>query len=172
MEKPIVALIKNPEPPDAQRIAEMLDEAMELLGGMDQIVHPGDYVVIKANFFAPYPPPVSVDRRVAAALIRALRRAGASRVVLCEAVSIGTRLGRGTTTAAVIDGLGIREAAEAAGGEVLCLEDDDRVRVEVPNARSIGWVDYPRCMRDCDVLISLPCMKTHTMTMVSLGIKN
>jgi uncharacterized protein (DUF362 family) len=172
MEKPVVALVKNQSPPDAARIAEMLDEAMGLLGGMEQIVHPGDYVVIKGNFFAPYPPPVSVDRRVAAALVGAARRAGASRVVLCEAVSIGTRLGRKTTTTAIIDELGIREAVEAAGGEVLCLEDDERVRLEVPNARSIAWVDYPRCMRDCDVLVNLPCMKTHTMTMVTLGIKN
>jgi uncharacterized protein (DUF362 family) len=172
MDKPVVALIKNQTPPDAARIAEMLDEAMDLLGGMDRIVHPGDYVVIKGNFFAPYPPPVSVDRRVAAALIRAVRRAGASRVVLCEAVSIGTRLGRGTTTAAIMDELGVREAAEEAGAEVLCLEDDRRIRLEVPNARSIGWVDYPKCMWDCNVLIDLPCMKTHTMTMVTLGIKN
>lgn len=172
MEKPVVGIVKNQTYPDEARIAGMVDEVAGLLGGMDSIVHPGDYVVIKGNFFAPYPPPVSVDRRVAAALIRAVRRAGASRVVLCEAVSIGTKLGRGTTTAAIIYELGIRDAAEAAGAEILCLEDDERVRLEVPNARSIPWVDYPRCMRDCNVLINLSCMKTHTMTMVSLGIKN
>ena len=168
----VVAMVKNAGHPNAARIAEMLDEALGLLGGIERIVHPGDYVVIKANFFAPYPPPVSVDRRLAAAVIAAASRAGAARVVLCEAVSIGTRLGRKTTTRAIIDELGIREAAEAAGAEILCLEDDERIRLEVPNARSLGTVDYPKCMHDCDVLINLPCMKTHTMTMVSLGIKN
>jgi len=172
LENPVVAIVKNPTPPDAARIAEMLDEALEHLGGMGSIVAPGDFVVIKSNFFAPYPPPVTVDRRVVAALITAVKRAGAERVVLCEAVSIGTRLGRDTNTAEIVDELGIREAAEAAGAEVLCLEDDERVLLPIPGARSLGTVSYPESMYRCDVLINLPCMKTHTMTMVSLGIKN
>jgi hypothetical protein len=68
--------------------------------------------------------------------------------------------------------MGVREAAIAAGAEVLCLEDDERITVKIPDGKSIGEVEYPRCMYDCDVLIDLPCMKTHYMTMVTLGLKN
>ena len=172
MESSKVAIVKNPVAPNAERIAEMLDEAMAHLGGMEHFVKPGQSVTIKGNFFAPYPPPVTVDRRLVSALIKALYKAGASKVILCEAVSVGTKMGRDTTTEAVIDNLGVRTAAEKAGAEVLCLEDDERVDVKIPDGVSIGEVSYPKSMLDCDVLIDLCCMKTHGMTLVTLGMKN
>lgn len=172
MEKSRVSIVKSPVTPDAARIDEMIREAVDLLGGMSAFVSPGDTVVIKGNFFAPYPPPVIVDRRTVAALVRQLYAAGASSVTLCEAVSVGTKLGRGQSTAFVLDEMGIRDAAEAAGAKVVCLEDEVRVRVKIPDGKSIGEVSYPKLMLDCDVLIDLPCMKTHGMTFVTLGMKN
>jgi uncharacterized protein (DUF362 family) len=171
-EKSLVSIVKNPAAPDAERIATMLDEAVGFLGGMEHFVKPGDYVTIKGNFFAPFPPPVIVDRRVVSALIKAVFKAGAARVVLCEGVSVGTKMGRGKTTDFVLEEMGVREAALKAGAEVLCLEDDERVLVKIPDGKSIGEVEYPKCMLDSDILIDLPCMKTHAMTMVTLGIKN
>ena len=150
----------------------MIRQAVDLLGGMKKFVSPGDTVVIKGNFFAPYPPPVIVDRRTVAALVRQLYEAGASSVTLCEAVSVGTKLGRGQSTAFVLDEMGIRDAAEGAGARVVCLEDEERVRVKIPDGKSIGEVAYPKLMLDCDVLIDLPCMKMHGMTFVTLGMKN
>lgn len=167
-----VAIVKNSTTPDEARIIEMVHEALELAGGLAGVIKPGDVVAIKGNFFAPYPPPISVDRRVAAALIRECRAAGASRVILTEAVSIGTKLGRGSSTRWIMDELGVTQAAQAAGGEVLCLEDDERVEVKVPGAISIGTVKYPKTLLDCDVLINLPCMKTHGFCLVTLGVKN
>jgi len=172
MEKSVVSIVKNGAAPNAARIDEMVRQAIGQLGGMGGFVKPGDYVVIKGNFFAPYPPPVIVDRRVVYSLIHALKEAGAGRVVLCEAVSVGTKLGRGQTTDFVLDEMGIREAALAAGAEVLCLEDEQRVPIAVPDGKSIGMINYPKCLHDCDVLIDLPCMKTHAMTLVTLGMKN
>lgn len=172
MEKSIVSIVKNKTIPDAKRIDEMVNEVIDQLGGIGKFVKPGDYVSIKGNFFAPYPPPVIVDRRVVYSLIKAIKAAGAKRVVLCEAVSVGTKLGRGTSTSFVLDELGIRDAATAAGAEVLCLEDDERITVKVPEGKCIGEVNYPKCLYDCDVLIDLPCMKTHAMTLVTLGLKN
>ena len=74
MERPVVALVKGPVGPSAEQITRMVDQAVDHLGGMERFVKPGDYVTIKGNFFAPYPPPVIVDRRVVSALIRAVRR--------------------------------------------------------------------------------------------------
>lgn len=172
MSKSVVSIVKNPSIPDAKRIDEMAKEAMNLLGGMETFIKAGDVVVIKGNFFAPYPPPVSVDRRTASSIIRMCFEAGASRVILCEAVSIGTKLGRGTSTSYVMEELGVADAAREEGAEILCLEDDERITVKVPNAKSIDYVEYPKTIYDSDVLINLPCMKTHGMTLISIGIKN
>lgn len=172
MEKSVVSIVKNESAPNAARIDEMVRQVVGQLGGMETFVKPGDYVVIKGNFFAPYPPPVIVDRRVVYSLIHAIKEAGAGRVVLCEAVSVGTKMGRGQTTDFVLNEMGIREAALAAGAEVLCLEDEERIPIPVPDGKSIGMINYPKCLHDCDVLIDLPCMKTHAMTLVTLGMKN
>lgn len=172
MEKSRVSIVKRQTTPDANDIYKMLRELLDLLGGLARYVPQGAYVVIKGNFFAPYPPPVIVDRRTVSALVWQLYEAGAGRVVLCEAVSVGTKLGRGQSTKYVLDEMGIREAAEEAGAEVLCLEDDERIDVKIPSGRCIGEAAYPKCMYECDVLIDLPCMKTHGMTLVTLGMKN
>ena len=60
MERPVVALVKGPVGPSAEQITRMVDQAVDHLGGMERFVKPGDYVTIKGNFFAPYPPPVIV----------------------------------------------------------------------------------------------------------------
>ena len=96
MEKSVVSIVKAPNTPDAKEMDQMIRKAIDLIGGMKKFVSPGDTVVIKGNFFAPYPPPVIVDRRTVAALVRQLYEAGAGQVTLCEAVSVGTKLGAGT----------------------------------------------------------------------------
>ncbi len=150
----------------------MVTEAIDLVGGLTTYVQSGDVVVIKANIFAPFPPPVSVDRRVVAALVRLIREAGARRVIVAEGVSVGTKLERGSTTRDCFKALGIQSAVEAAGGEILCLEDDERVSIDVPGAMALHRIDYPKSILDADVFIELPCLKTYGLTLVTLGIKN
>jgi hypothetical protein len=68
--------------------------------------------------------------------------------------------------------LGVKSAVEAAGGEVVSLDDAERVSVDVPGAYILHRIDYPRLLLEADLLVDLACLKTHTMTMVTLGIKN
>ena len=170
--KPTVSIVRNHTAPDAERIQAMAREALDLIGGIDSYVSTGDTVVIKANVFAPFPPPVTVDRRLAAALVVLCKEAGAQRVIIAEGVSYGTKAGRGRTTRECLKLLGVQTAVEAAGGEVLALEDDERVSVDVADAFCLHRIDYPKTMLECDVLINLPCMKTHGMTLATLGVKN
>jgi uncharacterized protein (DUF362 family) len=170
--EPIVSIVHSPEAPEASRIGAMMNEALELLGGVSSYVSRGDTVVIKINLFAPFPPPVSGDRRAVAALVELCRAAGAERVVVAEAVSYGTRVGRKRTTRDCFELLGVKKAVQAAGGEILCLEDDERVPMELLDGFCLHRIDYPRSLLDADVLINMPCLKTHSMTMVTLGIKN
>ncbi len=167
-----MAIVRHGHRPDAGRIRAMVSEAVDRLGGVGRFVRPGARVVIKINVFAPYPPPVSVDRHVAAAVVGLCREAGADRVSVVEGVSVGTKLGRGETTAAIVRELGIRSAVERAGGEVVCLEDAPRVRVEVPGGVVHHTLDYPRIVLEADALVDLCALKTHVNTLVTLGLKN
>ena len=50
----VVSIVKNETPPDRDRTPAMVREAIDLVGGIDTYVQPGDNVVIKANVFAPF----------------------------------------------------------------------------------------------------------------------
>ncbi|MFA7247747.1 MAG: hypothetical protein WC169_11320, partial [Dehalococcoidia bacterium] len=63
-DKPVVSIVKGKFPPDRQEIDRMVRSAVDLAGGLKPIIKKGSHVVIKPNLFAPYPPPISVDRRV------------------------------------------------------------------------------------------------------------
>ena len=178
-----VSLVKGPLPPQAGDIDAMVRQALELIGGLEDKVRPGAHVVIKPNLFAPYPPPVSVDRRVIASVVRLAREAGAGRVTVLEGVSVGTLmkrvrpapgcgLARGFKTLEVMELLGVRQAVEEAGGEVMGVEDTATVPVEIPGGVALHRVNYPRVVLEADCFINLPAMKTHTMTMVTLSLKN
>ena len=183
-EKSKVSIVKGKFPPDKIEIDRMVREAIGLIGGLAGKIKSGDHVVIKPNLFAPYPPPISVDRRVVASMVKMAREAGASRVTVIEGVSMGTlmkrvrpsltpcAMSRGFKTSEVMKMLDITKAVEEAGGEVLGAEDAEKVEVAIPSGIALHRVNYPKVVLDADYFINLPAMKTHTMTMVTLSIKN
>jgi uncharacterized protein (DUF362 family) len=183
-DKSKVAIVKGKMPPDQAEIDRMVREAVNLTGGLSGKIKSGDHVAIKPNLFAPYPPPISVDRRVIASMVKLVREAGAKRVTVIEGVSVGTLMkrvrpvrtecgmARGYKTLETMRLLGIKKAVEEAGGEVLGVEDAEKVEVDIKGGIALHHVNYPRVVLDADYFINMPAMKTHTMTMVTLAIKN
>jgi uncharacterized protein (DUF362 family) len=186
VQKATVSIVRTDLPAAASDIERITSEAVELVGGIGRYVKPGQSVVIKPNLFAPYPPPVSVDRRVIAAVVSCCKEAGAAKVTVVEGVSVGSlmkrvnleksgpsgTMTRGMKTTDVMKLLGVKRAVEEAGGEVLGVEDGPRTRTAVTGGRVLTTIDYPKSVLDADVFINLAALKTHTMTMVTLGIKN
>ncbi|MBN1635479.1 MAG: DUF362 domain-containing protein [Deltaproteobacteria bacterium] len=183
-ERATVAIVKGKAPIDATRIEDMVKRAVALTGGFVDKIKTGDHVVIKPNLFAPYPPPVSVDRRVIAAVVRLAFEAGAGRVSVIEGVSMGTLMkrvnparsaqtaSRGYSTIEVMKMLGVKKAVEEAGGEVIGVEEAETVETDIEGSIALHRVSYPRVVLDADYFINMPAMKTHGMTMVTLSIKN
>jgi len=180
----IVAIVKGEAPIDATQIEDMVKRVVDLNGGFGDKIKTGDHVVIKPNLFAPYPPPVSVDRRVIAAVVRLAFKAGAGRVSVIEGVSMGTLMKRvnperssagacrGYTSVEVMKMLGVKRAVEEAGGEVIGVEEAETVETDIAGSIALHRVSYPRVVLDADYFINMPAMKTHGMTMVTLSIKN
>jgi uncharacterized protein (DUF362 family) len=152
---------------------------------MGRFVKKGQTVVIKPNLFAPYPPPVSVDRRVIGALVSLCVAEGAKKVTVVEGVSVGTlmkrvnvdassggALVRGIKTVDMMKLLGVKRAVETAGGAICGIEDVETRRIAVKGGKVLHTLDYPKIILESDVFINLPALKTHTMTLVTLGIKN
>ena len=180
-----VSIVRRKLPVQAGDINDMVREAIGLIGGIDRFVEKGDAVAIKPNLFAPYPPPVSVDRRVIGAIVSLCKEAGAKSIAVIEGLSVGSlikrvnldasekeSMARGMKTTDVMRLLGVKRAVEDAGGYVLGVEDEEKERLSVPGGKVLHAIEYPKVILDADVLIDLPALKTHTMTMVTLGIKN
>lgn len=181
-----VSIVRRELPVKAGDINDMVREAIGLIGGIDTFVKKGDTVVIKPNLFAPYPPPVSVDRRVIGALVSLCSEAGAKSIAVIEGLSVGSlikrvnldaseqggTMTRGMRTTDVMRLLGVKQAVEDAGGYVLGVEDEEKDCLSVPGGKVLHSIEYPKAILDADVFIDLPALKTHTMSMVTLGIKN
>ncbi len=183
-EKPRVAIVKKEIPVAAADISEMVHKAIDLIGGLSGKFKKGGHVVIKPNLFAPYPPPISVDRRVIASVVSLARKAGAGRVTVIEGVSMGTLMKRvnpalsgvcmrrGFSTIEVMRMLGVKKAVEDAGGEVLGVEDAEKVTIDIKGGMALHRVEYPKVILEADYFINMPALKTHGMTMVTLSLKN
>ena len=181
-----VSIVKSNLPVRQGDIDAMVRRAVDLVGGMGKFVKPGQSVVIKPNIFSPLPPPVSIDRRVLGSLVGLCLESGASKVRVVEGVSVGSlrkrvnidvsedrgRMVRGMGTIEVMKLLGVKRAVEDAGGEAFGVEDLETTHVPAPGGKVLSALDYPRMVLEADVFIDLPALKTHTMTMVTLGIKN
>jgi uncharacterized protein (DUF362 family) len=153
-----------------QVVYQMLKQAIDAVGGLRAVIKDGDKVVVRANACWAAKPDsgIAADPRVVEALMRLIRDETKPReLVVADRSSIGAD----TTEAFEVSGVG---AAALRGGadRVLALEKDQRVAVQVPDAKVLlKPVDLAQTMLDADVLIYLPKMKTHKLTGVSLTMK-
>ena len=137
--------------------------AVDLLGGIGLFVKPGQTVLVKPNLLSPRPPEqaVTTHPHVVGAVIRLCQDAGASRIWVGDSCAGGhgvERLWAETGLQAVVPPTGaeLRSFTESVES-VPCGER----RVPVP-----AW------LHEVDVVISLPKLKTHLLTLLTCGVKN
>lgn len=171
---PSVAITKINEPISDQTILEAVWEAVSLASGHQLPIRRGDVVVIKPNIFAPRRAPTTTAPRVVGALVRLAWDAGAKDVIVAEGRSISTAKFRSShnTTRECAELVGIVSAVEAAKGRMVYLEEDDFVTLDVSGGLVLKKARVPRTILGADVLINNPVLKIHSLTMVTLGIKN
>ncbi len=158
---------------DPSSLRASISRAISSVCDLREIVA-GKSVLLKPNVFAPLPPPTTTDPRVVAAVGELCREAGAARVIVAEGRSISTARYReeGNSTRACFDATGMTQAIEQAGLEVVYLEDDEFIEVPLPAAQILKIANVPKTIMEADVFINLPVMKIHSLTTVTLAIKN
>ncbi len=145
-----------------------------ILGGRDEVLVKVNGVELKPHC---YTPPDFIE-----ALVRYLRREGARRIYVADNCT------QGNFTRLVFHATGITRAARRAGAEVLFLDEGpvERLVLPLPRDAAAGAAGYdqqeiglPRVVmekllrnRSSVAYINVPKFKTHSMTSVTLGIKN
>ena len=172
--KPSVAITRASQPIDDAAVEAAVREAISLLGGIESFIPKGAKVGIKPNIFCPSLPPVTTDPRVVSALVKLALEAGAGDVIVCEGRSISTAKYRkaNNTTRACSEVIGMTAAVEKAGGRMVFFDEDETVTMDVPGGVVLRKVVVPKTILDVDVLINVPALKIHSLTYVTLGIKN
>lgn len=147
--------------PDA---AVNVRRAVAALGGMGRFVRPGESVLIKPNVGWDRIPEqaANTDPEVVAELVRLCRTAGARRVVVTD---ISCNDPRRCFTRS-----GITAAASGAGAEV--IESHRLVMVPAALTGLAAGIEVVEELFKADRVINVPVVKHHSLSRVTLGMKN
>lgn len=144
----------------------MVRRGLEAMGGLSNLVHEGDVVVVKPN--------IAWDRteeqaanthpEVVAELVK--------QCVACRAEEVWVFDYPCNDARRTYVRSGIAAAAEAEGASVSFIDEDRFVEVAIPEGVALdSFLYYQDCM-DADVIINVPIAKDHSLTKLTLGFKN
>lgn len=155
------AVARNPEPHKAVR------EAIATLGGMDKFVRQGDRVLIKINICGGVPEikGTFTSTDVAGVIVDMVRAAGGEPII-ADADMVWTKFWIAAKDS------GWKEWAEKKGVKLVNLSETKIVRLDFGEGSALGVERVSKELIDADVIISIPTMKTHLLTGVTLGMKN
>ncbi|HHL40972.1 MAG TPA: DUF362 domain-containing protein [Deltaproteobacteria bacterium] len=158
-----VAIRKCPSYDEAL-VAERVSEAVELLGGMERFVSPGERILIKPNLLSAKPPEAAVTTHpaVVKAVIELVRRAGAEPLV-------GDSPGIGSARK-IAQRCGVMDACLETGTEF--VEFKNLVRVDNPDGAVFKRLEIAGEVLDADGVINLPKLKTHAQMLLTMAVKN
>ena len=177
---PVVSVVRIKD----DNIGGAVEEAIELLGGIDEVCRDKQRIMLKPNLVGP-DPNITTNPEVIRALAELMLKAG-------KEVSIG----EGSAAAPgfnadeegvhfskdpgildpmqqyVFDQLGYTDLAQSLGIPLINLHTGEMVEVEVPDAFVFNKIVVHKSLSEIDLLCSVPMMKTHVLARVSLGMKN
>jgi len=157
---------------EPERVKEAVRAAVALcLEGRSLELGEGS-VLVKPNVLAPRPPEdgVCTHPAVVSAVLAVLREAGATELVVGDS-SGGTGV-RPDVTDRSLEASGIAEAAAAAGARVVAFDREEPVLVPNPRGPGEAPLALSRVAVEAGCLVSLPKLKTHTLTLLTGAVKN
>ena len=141
--------------------------AVEMLGGMQQFVKPGNRVIIKPNMSFARPPATGTNTspEVVRELAIMCREAGAASILIPDNVL--------HMADASLKMSGIQDACASVDPDMVRAITNPHLYKEVviPNAKDIPRTDIMKVVLKSDVLIAAPTAKSHSSAGVSLSMK-
>ncbi|MBN1795970.1 MAG: DUF362 domain-containing protein [Sedimentisphaerales bacterium] len=154
-----VAYIKG----ESDSVQVKVKKALELLGGIERFVRAGKKVLLKPNFVAPFKK-ATTSFELIKAVVEEVRRCNAEAVI---AESSGYEF----DTELTFKTLGVYELGKELNVEVLNLDKLPYKKVAVKNGLIKEYLISDIVFKS-DVIINLPRMKRHSLTDITLGVKN
>ncbi len=152
---------------DIRRVKEALREALSLIGGLEGLIGKGDRVLVKPNMLSARRPEegVTTHPAIVRGIVELVREAGA------EALIGDSPGGTKRDLNHFWDVCGYKEVSEVTGAPLVSLEREPR-EVEVPGGVIYKTLHLSRTVLEVDVLITVPKLKTHNITLLTGAVKN
>ena len=177
---PVVSVVRIKD----DNIPDAVKEAIDLLGGMEEVTRDKQRIMLKPNLVSP-DPRCTTNPEVIRALAMLMKDAG-------KEVSIGegSAAAPGFNADAegihfskdpgildpmqqyVFDELGYTELAASLDIPLINLHTGEMIEVEVPDAFVYNKLILHKALSEIDMLCTVPMMKTHVLARVTLGMKN
>lgn len=156
---------------DYSKVKDAIRESLNLIGGLEKIISPGNRVLLKPNVLAIRAPEDSVTTHpaVVSAMCELVSELGGIPVI-----GDGSGIIRpgATSTSQAFKVSGIEDVASSCSVELINFETSGYVEVDVPNSRQFSRLHIAKAVLDADVIISLPKLKTHELTLYTGAVKN
>ncbi|MBN1999644.1 DUF362 domain-containing protein [candidate division KSB1 bacterium] len=150
------------------KIQPALEKALQLVGGIEKFIKPNSTVLLKPNISFPNPEiyASTTNPQVVRAMAQIVLNAGAKRVIVADHTMRDPSLCFKRT--------GIQAALEELENVKLLALDKDSLYEEVPvdKGQAIKKLKICKLLQRADVVINMPCAKSHVATDVSFGLKN
>jgi len=144
-------------------------EAINLVGGIQKYVKPGDIVVVKPNIAWNSPPELkaNTDPTIVRTIVHLCFQALASKVYVFDRTCNNPKL--------TYVNSGILEAAKSAGANVLYVNEVNKKlykKITIKNASFIKETTVNRYILESDVFINVPVAKHHSSACLTIAMKN
>ncbi|MDH3876516.1 MAG: DUF362 domain-containing protein [Desulfobacterales bacterium] len=163
MDKNTVSIVRIEE----DQVEKAVRKALDLIGGIEAIVNPGEKVLLKVNWcVVPEDPKVGVVTNpvVARAVADLIKEAGAEPI-------IGDSAARGVDTDLVIKATGYGKLADE-GYQIANLDKEKVIKLECPGSELLHTMKTFELATKVDKIIDIPLFKTHDSAEATLGLKN
>jgi uncharacterized protein (DUF362 family) len=157
---------------EGEDLGAMLKAGLEALGGLDKLRGLGREAILKGNYVAPQPYPVTTPADFIVAVSRAMKGEGFQRTTLFEAH--GSRLVPALAPEAGMRKVGVFDEVQRQGVEVIAadfFERDDFKLVRNPAWPIASPVAVHRVIDEAPVLVSLPVVKRHGSARFTCALK-
>ncbi|MBN1119606.1 MAG: DUF362 domain-containing protein [Anaerolineae bacterium] len=146
----------------------LVRQAIAALGGMERFVPRDASVIVKPNMcvaYHSYEYAATTNPWVVGALVKMCFEAGARSVQVMDYPF-------GGTAEDAYEISGVAEQVKAAGGEMVLMSGMKFMPTEIPNALALSQPDIYDDILKADVLINVPIAKHHSLSRLTLGMKN
>lgn len=167
--KSVVSVVKV-----GQDVEAAVREAIQMAGGLEDLISSKSRVLIKPNIASRDRSGTGkvTDARVTEAVTKIVQRQKPAKIVIGEGSAIGFDFPDLQDTMMALEESGTKVVAEKLGVPVVDLNRDSHREVEVPGALVMKTVKIARTVLESDVIVSVPVMKTHIRSAVTLSLKN